>query len=77
MKYFVVRADITKAGTEANEVKSFNDYDEALKFYHLTFANNINQEQKVSSMLTDENLNVIMKEVWVAQEEPETEETEE
>lgn len=74
MKYFVVRADITKAGTEANEVKDFDSYDEALKFYHLTFANNINQEHKVSSMLIDENLNVVKKDVWVlAEPEPEEE----
>jgi hypothetical protein len=45
-----------------------------LKFYHLCFANNIRQEKKVSTMLTDENLNVVMKEVWQEAEEPEPEE---
>lgn len=74
MKYYVVRADITQKGTAQNEVKEFDSYDGALKFYHLTFANNINQEQKISSMLTDENLNVVMKEVWIKATEPEPEE---
>lgn len=77
MKYYVVRADITKQGSAQNEVKEYESYDEALKFYHLCFANNISQEKKVSTMLTDENLNVVMKEVWQEAEEPEPEESEE
>ena len=69
MKYYVVRADITAKGSEEKEVKSFEDYDSALKFYHLCFSNNINQEKKVCTMLTDEDLNPIKQESWEEKDE--------
>lgn len=74
MKYYVIKANITEKGNEDKEIKSFDTYDSALKFYHLLFSNNISAEKKVCAMLTDDNLNVVMSEVWV-QPEPEAEET--
>ena len=69
MKYYVTKANITTAGSEDSEIKSFDNYDSALKFYHTIFHNGILANKKVSAQLTDENLKVVMKEVWVAPEE--------
>lgn len=74
MTYYVTKANITTAGKDDTDFKSFDSYDAALKFYHLIFSNGISANKKVKAMLTDENLNVIKKEVWLAAEpEPEEE----
>ena len=74
MKYYVTKANITTKGSEDSEIKSFDNYDSALKFYHTIFHNGILANKKVSAMLTDENLNVVKQEVWLAAEpEPEEE----
>lgn len=74
MKYYVTRANITNAGTEEKDIKSYETYDSALKYYHFIFSNGILANKKVSAMLTDENLNVVKQEIWLAAEpEPEEE----
>lgn len=73
-KFHVIRADITAKGSENKDIKSFDNYDNALKFYYECFHNNINVENKVCTMLTDENLNQIKKEVWIAPQETAPEE---
>ena len=74
MKYYVTKANITTKGSEDSELKSFDTYDSALKHYHLIFSNGISANKKVSAQLTDENLNVVKKDVWVlAEPEPEEE----
>ena len=72
MKFYVTKANTTEKGNPDEELKSFDNYDSALKYYHLVFSNGINANKKVSAILTDENLNVIKSEVWImAEEEPE------
>lgn len=74
MKYYVTKLNTTNQGTADDDLKEFDTYDSALKFYHLIFSNGISANKKVSAQLTDENLNVVKKDVWVlAEPEPEEE----
>lgn len=75
MKYYTVEI-VTKNGTTSQAIFERADIDTAKKEFHNTLAYNINLDgvEMVSVAVADENLKVLMSEVWRAPEqEPESE----
>ena len=65
MKYYTVEI-VTKDGATSQAIFERTDIDVAKKEYHNTLAYNINLEgvEKVSVAVVNEELTVLMKEVW-------------
>ena len=75
MKYYTIEV-VTKDGETAQAIFERADIDTAKKEFHNTLAYNINLDgvEMVSVAVADENLKVLMSEVWRAPEqEPESE----
>ena len=69
MKYYTVEI-VTKNGTTSQGIFERADIDTAKKEFHNTLAYNINLDgvEMVSVAVADENLKVLMSEVWRAPE---------
>ena len=65
MKYYTVEI-VTKDGTTSQAIFERADIDVAKKEFHNTLAYNINLEgvEKVSVAVVNEELSILMKEVW-------------
>ena len=65
MKYYTVEI-VTKDGTTSQAIFERADIDVAKKEFHNTLAYNINLEgvEKVSVAFVNEELSILMKEVW-------------